>query len=81
VSQLRREPTYLGSDVWKSCLILARWRSTQVDAQGLARTTSVDQIATELLQQALKEWYPQLLEHHKKIEKMDEELLKTLEDE
>jgi hypothetical protein len=78
---LRREPTYLSSDVWRSCKILAQWRSTQLDDQGLHRTTSTDQIASELLHMALKEWYPQLLEHHKRIEKLDEELVKSLEDE
>ena len=76
---LRREPTYLSSDVWKACLIIARWRSSKLDEQGLHRTTSVDEIATELIRSSLKEHYPQLLAHHKRIEKEEEELIKNLE--
>lgn len=76
---LRREPTYLSSDVWKACLIIARWRSSKLDAQGMHKTTSVDEIAVELIRSALKEHYPQLLEHHKSIEKQEEELIKSLD--
>lgn len=76
---LRREPTYLSSDVWRACLIIARWRSTKLDSQGLAKSTSVDEIATELIKSSLKEHYPQLLEHHKLVEKQEEELIKSLD--
>jgi hypothetical protein len=76
--QLRREPTYLTSDVWKACYLLAKIHSGEVDAQGLARNTSPDEIAVELLRWALKEKHPMLLEHQKKIAKLDEEFLKTL---
>jgi hypothetical protein len=76
---LRREPTYLSSDVWKACLIIARYRSSQTDGQGLHRTTSVDEIAVELLRGAIKDKYPQLLAHQKKVEKEEEELIQSLE--
>jgi hypothetical protein len=75
---LRREPTYLSSDVFRACYLLAKIRSGETDAQGLARTCSPDEIAVELLRWALKEKHPLLLEHQKKIAKLDEELLKTL---
>jgi hypothetical protein len=75
---LRREPTYLSSDVWRACYLLAKVRSAEVDSQGIARTCSPDEIAVELLRSTLKERYPQLLEHHKKVAKMETELLQTL---
>jgi hypothetical protein len=76
---LRREPTYLSSDVWRACYLLAKVRSGKVDDQGLSRGTSPDEIAVELLRGALKEKYPQLLEHQKHIAKLEDEMLKTLE--
>jgi hypothetical protein len=79
IMNLRREPTYLSTDVWRACWLLAKLRSGKVDDQGLARSTSPDEIAVELLRGALKEKYPQLLEHQKAVEKMETEMLKTLE--
>jgi hypothetical protein len=76
---LRREPTYLSSDVWKACLIIARWRSGKLDDQGMHRTTSVDEIANELIRASLKEHYPRLLEYNKILEKQEEELVKSLD--
>ena len=76
---LRREPTYLSSDVWRACWLIAKWRSGKLDDQGMARTTSPDEIAVELLRAQLKQYYPQLLEHQKHIEKLEQELVKTLE--
>ena len=76
---LRREPTYLSTDVWRACYLLAKFRSGKLDDQGLARSTSPDEIAVELLRGALKEKYPQLLDHQRQVEKMETEMLKTLE--
>jgi hypothetical protein len=77
---LRREPTYLSSDVWRACWLIAKWRSTRLDEQGLARTISTDEIAVELLRGTLKEHYPFLLEHQRQVTKMEDELLKRLEE-
>ena len=76
---LRREPTYLSSDVWRACYLIAKWRSGKLDDQGMARTTSPDEIAVELLRGALKENYPWLLELQKAQTKLEEEAIKKLE--
>ena len=75
---LRREPTYLSSDVWRACYLIAKWRSGKLDEQGMARTISPDEIAVELLRGTLKEHYPFLLEHQKQISKLEDEVVKRL---
>lgn len=75
---LRREPTYLSSDVWRACYLIAKWRSGKLDDQGLARNTSPDEIAVELLRGALKENYPWLLDLQKAQAKLEDEAIKRL---
>lgn len=75
---LRREPTYLTSDVWKACWLIAKFRSGKLDDQGLSRATSPDEIAVELLRGAIKEKYPWLIEVQKAQAKLEDEAIKRL---
>lgn len=75
---IRREPTYLSTDVWKCCWLLAKARSAECDDQGLTRVTTADEIADTILRTAIFEKHPQLFEHQKAVTKLEKELLKTL---
>jgi hypothetical protein len=70
---IRREPTYLSTDVWRACWLLSKWRSDE------ARTITVDEMADGILRDSIKDKYPQLFEHQKKVESMEKELLKDLQ--
>jgi hypothetical protein len=75
---LRREPTYLSSDVWRACWLIAKFRSAKLDDAGLTRQTSPDEIAVELLRSAIKENYPWLLELQKAQAQLEDEAIKKL---
>lgn len=75
---IRREPTYLSTDVWKACWLIARARSTEADEQSGARTETADGVADSLLRDTIKEKYPQVFEHLKSIEKLDKEIIKQI---
>ena len=75
---LRREATYLTVETWKSCWLIAKSLAGKLDDQGLARTITADEVADTLLRDAIKEKYPQLLEHQKEVQKLERELFKTL---
>jgi len=71
---IRREPTYLSTDVWRACWMLSK---AQPDLPGKPSVTP-DSIADGLLRDVISEQYPQLFEHQKQVAKMETELLKTL---
>jgi hypothetical protein len=71
---IRREPTYLSSEVWRALWLIAKAR-TPDEAHGIC---TPDQMADELLQATIKEKYPQLLEHQARVQKLEREVLKTL---
>jgi hypothetical protein len=75
---IRREPTYLSSDVWRSLWLLAKARGREMDDQGLQKIPSADEMADSILREVLKEKYPQLLEHQKAVERMEKELIKGI---
>ena len=67
-----REPTYLSTDVWGALCLIAKSKDT-----GLANAAwTPDFVADEMLREKIKEKYPQLFEHQKKVEA---ELIKTLQ--
>ena len=76
--RIRANPTYLSSEVWKGCYLLAQSKGTQTDEQGLSRVTTADEMADNLLRELIKEKYPALLEHQKTVDKMEKEIIKTL---
>ena len=70
---IRREPTYLTTDVWRALLLIAKTRVTE---QGLAMTP--DELADTLLREVITERYPRVFEHQKAVTKMEAELIATL---
>jgi hypothetical protein len=75
---IRREPTYLSTDVFKALWLLAQSRGSTTDDQGLPHTASADEMADTMLREAITEKHPLIFEHLKKIRKMDGEFIKTL---
>jgi len=73
---IRRDPIYLSSEVWRACWLLAKARSPEPNEGGHIMTA--DQMADDLLRDILNEKFPKLLEHQKTVEKMERELLKNL---
>ena len=69
---IRREPTYLSTDVWRAFMVLARSRSSE------GKTITVDQVVDEVLRTLVEKEFPQLFEHQKQVAKLELELLKTL---
>ena len=76
---IRREPTYLSTDVWRSLWLIAKAHPPKTDDQGFSKIATADETADELLRGLIKDKYPQLLEHQKAVERLEKELLKTLQ--
>ncbi len=70
---LRRDPIYLSSDVWRACLLIARSSSTE------GHMATADEIADGLLRNVIKDKWPQLFQHQQQVAKLETELLKTLQ--
>jgi hypothetical protein len=75
---IRREPTYLSSDVWKACWLIARAQSTEADADRGGNMRTADEIADTLLRTAIADKHPQVWEHLQAVTKLERELFKTL---
>jgi 3'-phosphoadenosine 5'-phosphosulfate (PAPS) 3'-phosphatase len=71
---IRREPTYLSSDVWKACWLIARTRASE-DGRPIS---TADEMADSILREALEQKYPQIFKHLRDVAKQEKELLKTL---
>jgi hypothetical protein len=71
---IRREPTYLSSDVWKACWLISKTRASE-DGRPIS---TADEIANTILREALEQKYPQIFDHLRKVAKDEKELLKTL---
>jgi hypothetical protein len=68
---------WISLDVCRSLWVISRNR-TRTDDQGFTHAVTVDEFTDELLREVIKEKYPQVLEHHKQVAKMEQELIKTL---
>lgn len=71
---IRRDPTYLSSEVWKACWLIAKTRASE---EGRPISTA-DEIADTILRETLEQKYPQIFDHLKLVAKQEKELLKTL---
>ncbi len=75
---IRRDPIYISTDVWKWLRLLAKAdRSRSADAP-VESIVTADEIADDILRQAIREQHPQLPEFQKHIEKLEREIVKTL---
>jgi hypothetical protein len=70
---IRREPTYLSTEVWRALWILAKAASSE------SKTLTVDEIADNVLRKAIMATNPQVFKHQKQVEKLESELIKTLQ--
>ena len=52
--RIRGKETYLESDVWKVCHLIAKSKGTVTDEQGLGRTMTADEIANDILRRVFK---------------------------
>src|SRR4029453_16001134 len=75
---IRREPTYLSSDIWRALWLLAKAKGRQTDDQGLQKIPSADEMADSILRGVITQKYPQLLEHQRAVERMEKELIKAI---
>jgi hypothetical protein len=71
---MSRYQIWIEGDLLHSLMIIAQTPPPKEDN----RYSTAEDIAEEFLRTALKEKYPQLLDHQKAINKMEKELLKTL---
>lgn len=69
---IRRDPIYLSYGTWRALKLIGKARSDE------GNIVTADQLADEMLQALLKEKYPQLTEHQKKVEKLERDLIKSL---
>jgi len=64
------------ADVWRALYLLAEAKTPGPNEGG--RIVSVDSMADDLLQEVIKEKYPQLFEHQKQVRELEAELIKIL---
>jgi hypothetical protein len=69
---IRREPTYLSTEVWRAVFLLARARTARRENSGV---TTADEMADGLLREVINEKYPELFEHQKHIDELERKLL------
>lgn len=69
---IRREPTYLSTEVWRALRLIAKSKSVE------EHIITPDEIADSLLRVAIGHDYPQIYEHLKAVEKMEKEVIKSL---
>ena len=75
---IRREPTYLSTEVWKCCWLVAQSETGTLDAQNMPRTVTVDEVADRELYDRFKEKRPEIFEHMKEMRKLDQQFIKKL---
>ena len=79
----RRDPIYISHEVWRWLRLLAKAdkahpkNAQDSAASGIAMITP-DEIADQILRQAIREQHPQLPEHQKEIDKLEKKLVETL---
>ena len=69
---IRREPTYLSTEVFKACLLLAKFRTDDV------HNMTADEVADTILRDAIEDQWPQVFEFQKQVAKQERELIKQL---
>jgi hypothetical protein len=69
---IRREPTYLSYEVYRSLRLLAKARTDE------GHIITADQLADEMLSEVLNAKYPQLQELQKQVAKLEKETIKSL---
>ncbi len=78
MSTIRRDPIYLTTEVWRWLRLLAK-AETNERGGGVNGPITVDEIADQILRQAIREQHPQLADHQKQIEKLEKQLVEALQ--
>ncbi len=69
-----KKPLYVSSSIFRALWLLSK-------AEGIpeeGRIVTPDEIADQILRQAIREQHPQLAEHQKEIEKLEKTLIESL---
>lgn len=74
---IRRDPIYISTEVGRALWLLAKSEKVHPTGEHGDNKTA-DEIADDILRQAIREQHPQIFEHQKKIESMEKELIKSL---
>lgn len=64
---IRREPTYLSTDTWQALFVISR-----------AFEITPDELANDLLDKAIKERFPSVLNYLGQVDKLRKEVIKTI---
>jgi len=72
---IRREPTYLSTEVWRAVFVLARARTASSTND---HVTTADEMADLLLRAVISEKFPQIFEHQKRIDDLEKKLIGSI---
>lgn len=82
---IREKPIYISNEVGRWLWLLAKAESfitVKYDGETIIpcgdRKITPDEIADQILRQAIREQHPQLSDHQKNIEKLEKELIENL---
>ena len=65
---IRREPTYLSTDVWRALFIVAK-----------SQEITPDELANELLNELIRSRYPSVIKYLNEVHKLERELIESIE--
>ncbi len=75
---IRPNPIYVSYEVWKWLRLLAK-AETNERGGGMNGPITPDEIADQILRQAIREQHPQLSDHQKQIDKLEKQLVEALQ--
>ncbi len=75
---IRNNAIYLSYEVWKWLRLLAK-AETNKRGGGPNGPITPDEIADQVLRQAIREQHPQLADHQKQIDKLEKQLIEALQ--
>jgi hypothetical protein len=75
---IRKEPIYLSTQVWRALWLLSKATPSKNDGMSI-NTATPDEMADLMLRDSIARNYPQLFEHQKKLDKLDKELIESLQ--
>ena len=81
---IRRDPIYISTEVWRWLYLLSKAEPAPADANTsydtISRKVTPDEIADQILRQAIREQHPQLAELMKGMDDMEKRIVQALID-
>jgi hypothetical protein len=81
---IRRDPIYVSTEVWRWLRLLAKAEPAPENANTsydtISRKVTPDEIADQILRQAIREQHPQLAELQKELDAMEKRTVQALID-